>query len=131
MRIAKYFVVGGISALSDLVLFSIGVYLLHWPYLLCGLAGFVVSTAVNYFLSVRFVFVSGVRFGRFAEVVLVFLVSSIGLLVNLLALYFAIEDGGVEPFLAKIIATGTVFVWNYTARAHFVFVPARTSVQPR
>ena len=37
MRIAKYFVVGGISALSDLVVFSIGVYLLHWPYLLCGL----------------------------------------------------------------------------------------------
>ena len=127
MRIAKYFVVGGISALSDLVVFSIGVYLLHWPYLLCGLIGFVISTALNYVLSVRFVFVSGVRFGRYTEVFLVFLVSSVGLLINLLVLYFAIESAGIEPFLAKIIATGTVFVWNYTARAHFVFVPARPS----
>jgi len=130
MRIAKYFVVGGISALTDLVVFSVGVYLLHSPYLICGLIGFVTSTVVNYFLSVRFVFVSGVRFRRFTEVLLVFLVSSVGLLVNLLVLYFAIEDAGIEPVLAKIVATGTVFVWNYTARAYFVFVPARTLAQP-
>ena len=50
-----------------------------WPYLRVAAASFVAATLVNYLLSVRFVFVSGARFARRWEVLLVFVVSAIGL----------------------------------------------------
>lgn len=123
MRIVKYFLVGGVSAVADIAIFSSGVYLLHIGYLVCGVVGFTVATAVNYFLSVRFVFASGARFRKFTELALVFFVSAIGLFVNQLTLYLLIGRLGVEPILAKLTATGVVFFWNYCARAYFVFLP--------
>ena len=126
MRILKYFIVGGVSALADIAIFSCGVYLLHGSYLLYGVAGFTVATAINYFLSVRFVFASGARFRKLTELALVFFVSTIGLLFNQLTLFLMIGRIGIEPILAKLTATAVVFFWNYLARAHFVFLPGRT-----
>jgi len=124
MRILRYFLVGGVSAAADIAIFSCGVYLLHVPYLLCGVAGFTVATAINYFLSVRFVFASGARFGKLAELALVFFVSAIGLSFNQLTLFLMIGKLGVEAILAKFTATAVVFFWNYFVRAYFVFLPA-------
>ena len=38
--------------------------LLGYNYLVVGCAGFILATAVNYFLSIRFVFRSGARFSK-------------------------------------------------------------------
>ena len=122
MRLVKYFLVGGASAAADICIFACGVYLLRLPYLFCGVVGFFVATLLNYVLSVRFVFSSGVRFRRRTEVALVFFVSAVGLLINQATLYLAIEKITIEPILAKLAATGIVFFWNYLTRAYFVFV---------
>ena len=79
------------------------------------------ATAVNYLLSVRFVFKSGVRFARRHEVMLVFAVSAVGLALNQLMLYVGISVLRMDLMLSKNAATGAVFGWNYTARYRFVF----------
>jgi len=121
VRAAKYFVVGGISACVDIGFFFVFAKLLGFNYLVVATIGFLIAVPVNYFLSVRFVFRSGARFRPYQELGLVYLVSSIGLALHLAVLYAAIDVLGLELMLSKLIATGSVFLWNFLARNYFVF----------
>ena len=121
MKIFRYALVGGTAAVVDFVIFLVFAKLMGFNYLWVGGIGFVVATAVNYVLSIRHVFTTGVRFGRHMEIALVFAVSLAGLGLNQLILYVGIGKLGTEMLLTKIFATGLVFVWNYTVRHHFVF----------
>lgn len=125
MRIFKYFLVGGTAAVVDIGLFSLFAIYLGWNYLAVGAASFLVATYVNYELSIRHVFQSGARFARNTEILAVFVVSGIGLILNQLVLYMCVDWLEIHKFLAKLCATGSVFFWNYLARARFVFKGAR------
>lgn len=122
MRVfVRYFAVGGVSAAVDFCIFGLLVYGLGTPWFWAALMSFLLATTVNYILSVRHVFVSGVRFGKSYEILLVFLVSGIGLLINQIALFLGIELMDIYPLLAKVGATGAVFFWNFFARSKFIF----------
>jgi putative flippase GtrA len=121
MRIVRYFFVGAVAAAVDIGLFTIFARLLGYNYLAVAACTFVVATLVNYSLSVRHVFASGVRFVRSREVALVFAVSAIGLAINQGVLFGAVDKLGLNLVLSKILATGVVFLWNYQLRANFVF----------
>jgi len=121
MIILRYLAVGGVAAGIDIGIFVIFAKMLGLNYLLVAATGFVLATCVNYVLSVRFAFTSGIRFGRSMEIALVYLVSLVGLVINQGVLYVGIELIGVEMVLCKLIATGLVFVWNYGVRSRFVF----------
>jgi putative flippase GtrA len=121
MRIVRYFFVGAVAATVDIGLFALLVHGFSVHYLVAGALTFVLATGVNYVLSVRHVFESGARFRRRHEVALVFVVSAVGLAVNQLVLYLGVSSFGLPPVVAKVLATGMVFFWNYGARAHFVF----------
>jgi putative flippase GtrA len=123
VRAARYFVVGGISAVFDISLFFVFAKLLGYHYLAVSTVTFVFAVALNYTLSVRYVFTSGVRFSRGQELALVYLVSAIGLGLHLLVLYVAVDKLGVELMLSKFVATGSVFMWNFLVRNYFVFRP--------
>ncbi len=123
MRFVRYFLVGGIAAAVDIGIFAIFAKILGYDYLAVAAVGFTLATLVNYVLSVRHVFESGVRFGRRQEIGLVYLVSGVGLAINQLVLYLGIDVLGQEMILAKLVATGVVFVWNYAIRSRFVFRP--------
>lgn len=121
MKIVRYFFVGGIAAVIDFSIFFCFAKLLGYNYLLVACVGFVLATVVNYFLSVRFVFRSGVRFTKGAELALVYVFSLIGLGLNQLILFGLVEFVGLEMLLSKVGATGSVFVWNFAARNLIVF----------
>jgi len=125
VKIVRYFAVGAIAAGVDFVLFAIFVkqFGLHW--FVAGLGSFVVATAVNYVLSIRHVFQSGVRFGRRQEILYVFLISGVGLTINQLTLYLCIELQGIDELVAKVFATGAAFMWNYLMRRYVVFAESR------
>ncbi len=91
------------------------------PYLPVAAGSFVVATFVNYFLSVRHVFESGIRFGKQFEIGLVFVVSALGLAVNQTILWIAVAKFGVELLAAKLEATAVVFFWNYAIRRYYIF----------
>ena len=120
-RIARYFFVGGVAACVDIGLFMLGASVLGLPYLRVGAFSFILATLVNYFLSVRIVFVSGVRFTKRWEIVMVFVVSAVGLGLNQLILAYGVETVHLALLAAKLVATGVVFSWNYLARRFIVF----------
>jgi len=121
MRIFRYFFVGGTAAVIDIGLFSLFVGYLDWPWVPVSIATFILSTLINYFLSIQFVFESGTRHKKKVELLGVFIISSLALLVNQAILYLAIEIMGWHLVVSKIAATGGVFFWNYYGRSKFVF----------
>jgi len=123
MRIARYFLVGGVAAGVDFAFFAVMVKGLAVGWMPAGIVSFCFATLVNYALSVRHVFSSGVRFRRGQEILLIFLVSGVGLVVNQAALAALIGGAGWNPLMAKIGATSSVFCWNYGVRRCFIFKP--------
>jgi len=121
MKLIRYFCVGGAAAVVDITLFSALAQFAGFPWFPVAVFSFVVATLVNYFLSINYVFDSGVRFSKRHELVLVFLASSAGLAANQVILWMLIEVQGVHLVGAKVIATGGVFAWNYAARRLFIF----------
>jgi len=114
-----------VAAIVDISLFMLFAQGMGLPYLRVSAATFVLATLVNYWLSIRMVFVSGARFRRRWEIALVFAVSAIGLGLNQAILALAVERLGTGLFAAKILATGCVFFWNYFARRVLVFGAVR------
>ncbi len=121
MKIVRYFFVGGAAAIVDIGIFFLFAKLAGYDYLLIGSIGFLVATAVNYVLSVKHVFRSGIRYTKRKEVALVYLVSMVGLAINQLVLYVLIDHMHSELMLAKLTATGVVFFWNFSVRYFIVF----------
>ena len=119
--IVRYFFVGGIAALTDLVIFFVLAKQYEFNYLLVSIIGFFVATFVNYTLSIIFVFSSGVRFQRFSEIILVYAVSSIALVVHLSSLYLFISFFHEGKMFSKVIAILCAFMFNYLLRKYYVF----------
>jgi putative flippase GtrA len=117
----SYFIVGGIAAVVDIGGFLLLTGSLGMFWFWAALASFVAAVGVNYVLSIRFVFETGVRFRRHHEVALVLLVSVIGLALNEAALWAMIDLAGLDRLPAKLVATALVFLWNYGARKNFIF----------
>ena len=121
MTIVRYFFVGGAAAAVDVTLFALLAQYAGLPWFPVAIFSFVLATMVNYVLSIKFVFDSGVQFGKKQEIILVFFTSGIGLAVNQAFLWVLIEVYETHLLAAKIFATGSVFFWNYSARRLFIF----------
>ena len=121
MRIFKYFLVGGVAATVDIGFFSFFTGYLNWSWLPISIATFILATLVNYVLSIKYVFESGIKHKRHTELVGVFIVSGLALFVNQFVLYIAIEYLSWPLLASKFLATGLVFFWNYLGRSKFVF----------
>ena len=112
---------GGAAATVDIGLFFLFAKLLGYNYLVVGFVGFSLATAVNYFLSIRFVFRSGTRFTKRTELGFVYMVSLVGLGLNQTILFMLVEMAGVELMLSKLLATVGIFLWNFSARNFIIF----------
>jgi putative flippase GtrA len=121
MKIVSYFFVGAAAAAVDIGIFTAAVKVLQLDWFFVALFSFVLATAVNYVLSIHYVFESGIRFKKQAEVSLVFVVSSVGLAINQSVLWLLIEAAYLEELLSKVMATCAVFLWNYVARSRYIF----------
>lgn len=121
MKIFRYFFVGFVAASVDIGIFTIAVKGFGFDWFFVALFSFALATLANYLLSVRYVFESGVRFKKRAEMSLVFLVSGIGLTINQSFLWLLIETANINEVLSKLITSASVFLWNYAARSRFIF----------
>ncbi len=110
-------------------------------YLLFSGIAFAISVAVNYLLSMRYVFHGKETMRRSVEVLIYVFLSVLGLLINLLIMWlckasFSPLPGWISALLtgtylepkileyttlvSKVIATAVVFLWNFTTRKLFL-----------
>ncbi len=121
VSVLRYLVAAVAGAVVDFSVFALLIYRLDVGYLWAGVAGFACATLANYLVSIRLVFLSGTRFSRLHELAMVYAVSATGLVWHQMILYACVERYGIHVMLAKVIAVGSVFFWNYFLRRHFVF----------
>jgi putative flippase GtrA len=132
MKLLMYLMVGGSAALIEWGLFYLyfqGLTSLAWfslqtqAVLVATTLAFLCSTLYHYVLCNIFVFDSGSRYKRGAELSLVLVVSAIGLGWNLLLMYFFTSPTffGLNPMMSKIMASAIVTVWNYLSRKKWIF----------
>lgn len=129
VKVILYLFVGGTAALVEW-----GVFYLFFYYLLAGLGlsvdtltmvatafAFGLSTLYHYFLGNILVFDSGSKYDKSKELSLVFLVSIMGLVFNLVLMYVFVGVLAWQPMFAKILTSCIVVVWNYLSRKKWIF----------
>lgn len=122
----SYIGVGGTAAIVEWVSFTVFVSLIGVPYLPATIFAFLLATTANWILGRMFTFKeSTYKEKRIKEAVLVFFVSAIGLGFNMLLMYLFVDVIGmstnIQQTIAKVIATGIVFIWNYLSRKMWIY----------
>lgn len=116
-QFSGYLVVALIGLMVDFGTLTFTKEVLGFNYLVAATAGFLAGLIVNYILSSKYVFKNpkiasgGVNFLLFGVIGLV----GLGLL-NLL-MWGMVGGLGLNYILAKIVATGFVYIWNFFGRA--------------
>ena len=129
IKVILYLFVGGTAALVEW-----GLFYLFFYYLLAGLGlsvdtltmvatalAFGLSTLYHYFLGNVLVFDSDSKYDKSKELSLVFLVSIMGLVFNLILMYVFVGLLAWQPMLAKVLTSCIVVVWNYLSRKKWIF----------
>ncbi len=123
----SYFFVGGVAAIVEWVMFFIFANVLQINYFISTVIAFVFSTTANWILGRITTFKDNNTYKdkKAKEAFLVFVVSAIGLLFNLILMYlFVTVMGFGSPLgktLSKIAATGIVFIWNFLIRKLVIY----------
>lgn len=116
-KAARYLLTGGTAAVVDIGCFALaleaGITLVP-----AATLSFLVAAVVNYWLSSRFVF----RQKRSMRGYLLFLaVATLGLILNVTLTALISAHTPIPPVLAKVIAIGVAFVFNFTLNVLVVF----------
>lgn len=123
----SYFFVGGVAAIVEWVMFFIFANVLQINYFLSTVIAFIFSTTANWILGRITTFKDNNTYKdkKAKEAFLVFVVSAIGLLFNLILMYLFVTvmgfDSSLGKTLSKIAATGIVFIWNFLIRKLVIY----------
>ena len=123
----SYFFVGGVAAIVEWVMFFIFANVLQINYFVSTVIAFIFSTTANWILGRITTFKDNNTYKdkKAIEAFLVFIVSAIGLLFNLILMYLFVTvmgfDSSLGKTLSKIAATGIVFIWNFLIRKLVIY----------
>jgi len=115
----RYIVVGGSSALIDLIAFTVAVKMFDIHYLYANVISFIVAFIWNYGTSVLWVFES--KHSRKKEFFMVLGIAALGLLWTEILLYLFVEYVSFDEFWAKVLTQIIVLFWNFWMRKKVVF----------
>lgn len=89
-------------------------------YFASSAVSFTVSVVVNYILSMRFVFVGKAEMTKVQEMGIFLALSMVGLVLNQMIMWVAVEYLGMFYAVAKILSTMPVTMYNFVSRKRFL-----------
>ena len=111
----RYIFVGGFAFLADA--FTLWLCEKWMNYMIAAAIAFVVGLAVNYALSIWFVFSESSKVkNKVKEFVVYGIIGLIGLLITEGIMYLFTDVFGLYFLISKINAAAIVLVWNFAAR---------------
>ena len=118
-KAGKFLLVGGLCTGLQYVLLIVLVEWLGWQAAIASMAGYLVSSVVNYGLNRSFTFESASAHRR--SLPRFFLISLLGLLLNGAITYVGTNLLGVHYLLAQGAATAVTLLWNFLANLRWTF----------
>ena len=94
--------------------------LLHMEYFVSAAVSFVASVIVNYVLSMRYVFRGRKGMRKLTEIGIFITLSALGLVLNQMIMWIAVEFFHIFYAWAKIFATLLVTTYNFISRKVFL-----------
>ncbi len=120
-QVGRFVAVGITTVALDYALLYLGTSGLGISYLISAGVAFLVASACNYVLSVRYVFISG-KFPKAFEFSFFLFTSAIGLGINQLVMWFLVDFAGLNYMVAKFFSIIVVTVWNFLSKKKLVFI---------
>lgn len=114
-----YFIVGGIATVTEWILFFLlDKVAVH--YTLATIIAYALSTFVNW-LSGRILVFKESRQPFWKEISEVYLAALVGLLLNLLIMWVAVDLIDLQEMISKIAATAIVFSYSFLVRKLLIY----------
>lgn len=120
----RYLFTGGLAFVVDFGLFALCLYVFELHYLLANLAGLLAGLALNYYISVAWVFTACERKlenRKLAEFLVFAIVGFAGVGINQLMMLLMVGQMQWQEMISKMIAAVVVLMWNFGARKVILF----------
>ena len=119
---SRYLLVSGCALCVDIGVLWILVQYFSWWYLPAATASFLSGIILGYVLSIKLVF----NYRRLEDPRIEFLsfsaIGGVGLAINAAVIFVAVNYFGVYYLVAKCIAAGFTFAFNFLVRRQLLFV---------
>ena len=121
LQYAKFAVVGITSLMVDYIfmVFLTENTVFGLDYFQASAFSYTLSVFVNYILSMKFVFHGKEDMGKVKEASIFFVLSLVGLLLNQMMMWIAVELFGIYYIAAKLLSTLCVTNYNFISRKKF------------
>src|SRR3989338_3757285 len=117
----RYFIVGGVAFIVDFTLLFLLTEFGHIHYLLSASVAFMAGIAVNYVLSVSWVFDHRSLNNKVHEFAIFAVVGILGLAFNAALMWLFTELVGFHYLGSKMVAAVLIFLFNFGARKVLLF----------
>jgi putative flippase GtrA len=128
VQLFRYVFCGGVSFAIDFILLFLLTHFGGIHYLVSSAIAFGVGAAVNYGVSVLWVFDKRVLQNRLAEFAVFVLLCVLGMGANGLLMYSLTELAGLHYLISKVFSTTVTFVGNFFAKKIILFSPRDVEV---
>lgn len=114
-----YLIVGGIATVSEWVFFFV-FDKCHIHYAIATTLAYLLATFVNW-LAGRILVFKESKQSFWKEITSVYVASLIGLLLNLLIMWVAVDLFSCNEMISKVVATAIVFAYNFLIRKLVIY----------
>ena len=119
-QVFLYLIVGALATIVEWSVFYVLDTKYAVYYLYATAIAFIFSTFANWLLGRLIVFRDSKQ-QKLKEIGKIYFVSIIGLLLNMVIMYIAVETFGIHDMISKIMATCLVFAWNFLVRRYWIY----------
>lgn len=119
-QVTRFLIVGFLSFLVEFSIFTFLVDVAHMKYTYANLPAMGVAILFNYVLTSRLVFEPG-RYSGKVTFMLFISFTMAGVILNQFLLWFLVDKLAFDIKISKVAVVGSVAVFNYFTKKHFVF----------
>jgi putative flippase GtrA len=118
-QLCKFACVGALATIIQFSILVLLVQLLGLNPVVASVAGYLVSICFNYYLNYRVTFKATSAHKRTA--VMFGLTAGVGLFLNALVMSLCLDVLHLKYIFAQVVASGFVFIWNFTVNKLWTF----------